>query len=119
MAFIIEKPSIIKAEGSPAKTIEEFVGRVNCGEEKISIARMISPSGWKEPGQRPQFNEYTVVLKGTLHISLKDRELDLAAGQAIITEADEWVRYSTPSPEGAEYIAVCLPAFSPDNVNRD
>lgn len=119
MAAFIEKPSILKAEGTPVKTIEEFVGRLNCGEDKISIARMISPPGWAEPGQRPQFDEYTVVLKGTLHLSLEDKELDITAGQAVITRAGERVRYSTPSPQGAEYIAVCLPAFSPETVNRE
>ncbi len=119
MAIFIEKPSIIKAEGSPVKTIEEFVGRVNSNEDKISIARMTSPSGWSEPGQRPQFDEYTVVLKGTLHVNLENSELDIREGQAVIARAGEWVRYSTPAPEGAEYVAVCLPAFSPDNVHRD
>lgn len=101
------------------KTIEEFVGRVNCGEEKISIARMISPPKWSEPGQKPEFDEYTIVLRGTLHVQLEERELNITAGQAVITRAGEWVRYSTPSSEGAEYIAVCLPAFSPDTVYRD
>ena len=119
MAIFIDKPSIIKAEGSPVKTIEEYVGRVNSNDEKISIARMTSPPGWSEPGQRPQFDEYTVVLKGTLHISLENKELDIKEGQALITRAGEWVRYSTPAPGGAEYIAVCLPAFSPETVNRD
>ncbi len=117
--MIIKKPSIIKAEGTPPKTIEEYVGRISCGEDKISIARMISPGGWAEPGQRPDFDEYTVVLKGILHITLEDAELDIESGQAFITRAGEWIRYSTPSPNGAEYIAVCLPAFSPDTVNRD
>ena len=117
--MIIKNPSIIKAEGTPSKTIEEYVGRVNCAEEKISIARMISPPGWSEPGQRPEFDEYTVVLKGTLHITQEDGELDIESGQAFISRAGEWIQYSTPSPGGAEYIAVCLPAFSPGTVNRD
>ena len=119
MAIIIKNPSIVKAEGSPVKTIEEYVGRISCGEEKISIARMTSPPGWSEPGQRPQFDEYTLVLKGILNIKLEDREINITAGQAVITRAGEWVRYSTPAPGGAEYVAVCLPAFSPETVNRD
>jgi len=119
MAEFIAKPSIIKAAGTPVKTIEEYVGRVNTGEEAASIARMISPPGWEEPGQRPDFDEYTIVLKGSLHVCLDDREVDIEAGQALITRAGEWVRYSTPSAEGAEYIAVCLPAFSPRAVHRE
>ena len=119
MALFIKNPVIIKADGYPVKTIEEYVGRVNCGEEKISIARMISPPGWSEPGQQPDFDEYTIVLRGTLHVQMDDRELNISAGQAIITRAGEWIRYSTPGSEGAEYIAVCLPAFSPKLVHRD
>ncbi len=115
----IQKPTIIRAAGSPPKQIEEFVGRVNSRTAEVSIARMTSPAGWSEPGQTPQFSEYTVVLRGTLTVKLKDKELDVTAGQAIIIEAGEWVQYSTPPEGGAEYIAVCLPAFSPDSVRRD
>jgi mannose-6-phosphate isomerase-like protein (cupin superfamily) len=119
MATIITAPTAIEAAGTPPKRIEEFIGRVNSRTEELSIARMKSPSGWSEPGQTPEFDEYTVVLKGTLHVRLNDRELDIAAGQAIIVRSGEWVQYSTPSPQGAEYIAVCLPAFSPGTVHRD
>ena len=119
MAIHISKPVVLQAAGHPPKTIEEFVGRVNSKTESVSIARMTSPCGWSEPGQMPQFDEYTVVLRGTLHIKLKGKEIDVQAGQAIIVQAGEWVQYSTPSPEGAEYIAVCLPAFSPSLVHRD
>ncbi len=119
MAIHISKPVVLQAAGHPPKMIEEFVGRVNSKTESVSIARMTSPCGWSEPGQMPQFDEYTVVLRGTLHIKLKGKEIDVQAGQAIIVQAGEWVQYSTPSPEGAEYIAVCLPAFSPSLVHRD
>ncbi len=119
MATVISAPTVIKAAGTPPKRIEEFVGRVNSSTETVSIARMKSPSGWSEPGQTPEFDEYTVVLEGTLHVRLKDRELDVTAGQAVIVHAGEWVQYSTPSRQGAEYIAVCLPAFSLDTVHRD
>lgn len=119
MATIITAPTTIEAAGTPPKRIEEFVGRVNSNTEAISIARMRSPSGWSEPGQTPLFDEYTIVLGGTLHVGLRDAEYDVSAGQAIIVHAGEWVRYSTPSPQGAEYIAVCLPAFSTDAVHRD
>jgi mannose-6-phosphate isomerase-like protein (cupin superfamily) len=119
MATLIEKPTTIEAAGTPSKLIEEFIGRVNSKTSAVSIARMKSPSGWSEPGQTPEFDEYTVVLRGCLHVKLKDQEFDVQAGQAIIVQAGEWVQYSTPSPEGAEYIAVCLPAFSPNAVHRD
>ena len=119
MARLIEHATTIRATGSPPKQIEEFVGRVNTETRAVSIARMRSPSGWKEPGQVGQFDEYTVVLKGTLHLALSDAQMDVREGQAVIVAAGEWVQYSTPSPEGAEYIAVCLPAFSPDTVKRD
>jgi mannose-6-phosphate isomerase-like protein (cupin superfamily) len=119
MATLIEKPTMIHAAGQPPKLIEEFIGRVNSKTTAVSIARMKSPSGWSESGQTPEFGEYTVVLFGCLHIKLKDREFDVEAGQAIIVEAGEWVQYSTPSPEGAEYLAICIPAFSPERVNRD
>jgi mannose-6-phosphate isomerase-like protein (cupin superfamily) len=115
----IQKPTVIRAAGSPPKQIEEFIGRMNSRTSEVSVARMTSPTGWSEPGQTPQFNEYTVVLKGTLRVKLKDKEMDVTAGQAIIMEAGEWVQYSTPHDGGAEYIAVCLPAFSPETVYRD
>lgn len=116
---LIQKPTIIRAAGSPPKQIEEFIGRVNSRTSEVSVARMTSPTGWSEPGQTPQFKEYTVVLKGTLRVKLKDKEMDVTAGQAIIIESGEWVQYSTPHDGGAEYIAVCLPAFSPELVHRD
>jgi len=119
MATHIEKPTRIQAAGQPPKSIEEFIGRVNSKTEALSIARMNSPSGWTEPGQTPEFDEYTVVLRGSLRVKLKDREMDVAAGEAIVVQRGEWVQYSTPGREGAEYIAVCLPAFSPAIVHRD
>jgi mannose-6-phosphate isomerase-like protein (cupin superfamily) len=115
----IQSPTIVKAAGNKPKVIEEFIGRVNTKTDAVSIARMKSPPGWEEPGQTPEFDEYTVVLKGTLKVQSKDGEFDVSAGEAIITHKREWVKYSTPGPEGAEYIAVCLPAFSPAAVNRD
>jgi mannose-6-phosphate isomerase-like protein (cupin superfamily) len=119
MAQLIERPTIIRAAGSPPKRIEEFIGRVNSGASEVSVARMTSPSGWIEPGQTPVFNEYTLVLRGTLVVETRDATLSVKAGQAAFVPGGEWVRYSTPGPEGAEYIAVCLPAFSPDAVHRD
>jgi mannose-6-phosphate isomerase-like protein (cupin superfamily) len=119
MATFIQKPTVIEAAGQPPKCIEEFVGRVNSGTSAVSIARMKSPSGWAEPGQTPDFDEYTVVLRGSLHLKLKDQEFDVHAGQAVIVQAGQWVQYSSPSPEGAEYFAVCVPAFSPETVHRD
>jgi len=118
MAHKIEKPTIIKAAGNKPKVIEEYIGRVNSQTSDCSIARMISPAGWQEPGQRPEFDEYTVVLKGTLHVRTETEEMDIKVGEAVIINANEWVQYSTPH-EGAEYIAVCLPAFSPDTVHRE
>lgn len=115
----IEKPSIIQAAGNKPKIIEEFIGRVNSETEELSIARMRSPAGWIEPGQEPEFNEYTVVLKGMLRITTKDGTVDIHEGESVIIHSGKWVQYSTPGPEGAEYIAVCLPAFSPDIVHRD
>ncbi len=115
----IERPTMIRAAGDPPKEIEEFIGRINSKSSEVSIARMKSPQGWSEPGQTPEFNEYTVVLKGTLKVVLKDRTVEVTAGQAIAVSAGEWVRYSTPYEGGAEYIAVCLPAFSPESVHRD
>lgn len=119
MAIHITAPALVKAAGTPPKRIEEFVGRVNSGTKAVSIARMKSPCGWSEPGQTPEFDEYTLVLEGVLHVELQDGEYDVFAGQAIIVGAGEWVRYSTPSPLGAEYISVCLPAFSPEIVHRE
>ena len=116
---MIEQPTLVEAAGEPSKTIEEYIGRVNSNTTTLSIARMKSPSGWSEPGQKPEFDEFTVVLQGVLHIRLKDREFDVAAGQAVSISAGEWVQYSSPHPEGAEYLAVCLPAFSPELVHRD
>lgn len=113
----IAGPTIIQAAGNKPKVIEEFIGRVNSKTEALSIARMTSPAGWVEPGQTPEFDEYTVVLRGMLRVATKSGAIDVNAGEAIITPAGEWVQYSTP--DGAEYIAVCLPAFSPDTVHRD
>ena len=118
MARLIEKPAVVKAAGNKPKQIEEFVGRVNTGTAALSVARMKSPAGWLEPGQTPAFAEYTVVLKGLLRVETKTGVLDVRAGQGLMTEPGEWVRYSTPEGD-AEYIAVCLPAFSPATVNRD
>jgi mannose-6-phosphate isomerase-like protein (cupin superfamily) len=115
----INGPSIIQAAGTQPKRIEEYIGQVNSSTHALSVARMISPAGWQEPGQRPAFDEYTVVLDGRLRVESEDGTLDIRAGEAVITHADQWVRYSTPEPEGAEYIAVCLPAFSPETVHRD
>jgi mannose-6-phosphate isomerase-like protein (cupin superfamily) len=119
MAQLIKSPSIIKAAGTKEKIIKEFFGHVNSKTSEVSIAHMKSPEGWSEPGQTPKFNEYTVVLKGKLRINTKDEEFEVSEGQGIMTEKDEWVRYSTPFEGGAEYIAVCLPAFSPELVHRD
>jgi mannose-6-phosphate isomerase-like protein (cupin superfamily) len=119
MAKIIKSPSVIKAAGIGNKIIEEYFGHVNSKTSEVSIARMKSPGGWIEPGQRPEFNEYTVVLKGRLKIATKNEEFVVHEGQAIMTEKDEWIQYSTPFEGGAEYIAVCLPAFSPETVQRD
>jgi mannose-6-phosphate isomerase-like protein (cupin superfamily) len=119
MPTLIASPTIVKAAGEQPKRIEEYAGLVNSGHAQVSVARMMSPSGWQEPGQRPEFEEITVVLRGTLRVEYAGGSLDVAAGQAVVTQAGEWVRYSTPGAEGAEYIAVCLPAFSPQRVNRD
>ena len=117
MPQLIESPARVEAAGTQPKLIDEFVGRVNNGEDRVSVARMRSPAGWEEPGQRPEFDEYTVVLDGALHVEHSDGTLEVSAGQAVLARAGEWVRYSTPA--GAEYVAVCLPAFSPATVNRD
>ncbi len=119
MPLLISKPTRVIASGNKPKVIEEYVGRVNNGETTTSIARMRSPGGWMEPGQTPAFDEYTLVLVGLLRVKHRDGVLDVFAGQAVITRAGEWIQYSTPNPEGAEYIAICLPAFSPETVHRD
>lgn len=119
MPRLIETPSRVEAAGTPPKRIDELIGRVNTGDGHVSVARMRSPKGWVEPGQRPDFEEITVVLNGTLKVEHDDGILEVRAGQAIVTRPGEWVRYSTPGDSGAEYIAICLPAFSPDTVHRD
>ncbi|HBL48446.1 cupin domain-containing protein [Gimesia sp.] len=119
MPRYIELPTIVKAAGNKPKQIEEFVGRVNTGDETISVARMVSPGGWVEPAQSPEFQEMSVVLKGVLHVETKQGIYEVKTGQAIILDAGEWVRYSTPGEAGAEYIAICLPAFSPETVHRE
>lgn len=119
MPKLIEKPTVIDCVGTKPKQIQEFAGRVNSGHASVSVARMVSPTGWTEPGQRPEFEEITVVLKGSLRVEYEGGALDVKAGQAVVTSPGEWVRYSTPGPEGAEYVAVCLPAFSPTTVHRD
>jgi mannose-6-phosphate isomerase-like protein (cupin superfamily) len=119
MPTIIPTPTRIHAAGEPPKIIEEFVGRVNSQTAVVSVARMISPSGWSEPGQTPEFDEYMIVLRGQLQVKTKEKVETISAGQAVICPRGQWVRYSTPGPEGAEYIAVCLPAFSPQAVHRD
>lgn len=118
MPIFISRPTQIEAAGQPPKLIREYVGRVNSGTGAVSVAHMKSPSGWTEPKQTPEFDEYTVVLAGSLRVEYEGGQADVAAGQAIIAARGEWVRYSSPGPDGAEYIAVCLPAFSPDTVHR-
>ena len=115
---LIQAPTIVQAAGTLPKRIEEYAGRVNSGHAAVSVARMVSPAGWREPGQRPQFEEITVVLKGVVRVEHEGGTIDVAAGQAVVTAPGEWVRYSTPAGD-AEYIAVCLPAFSMDTVHRD
>jgi mannose-6-phosphate isomerase-like protein (cupin superfamily) len=119
MATLVPSPSTIQAAGNKPKIIEEFIGRVNTRTESTSIARMQSPAGWEEPGQKPEFDEFTVVLKGMLRVRTQTGVLDVRAGQGVIAHRGEWVQYSSPEEGGAEYIAVCLPAFSPDTVHRD
>lgn len=119
MPTLINKPTIIQAAGNKPKIIEEFFGRVNSNTFEVSIAKMTSPQGWIEPGQRPEFDEYTIVLKGTLQVKTETETIIVKAGNAILTKKGEWIQYSTPNEGGAEYVAVCLPAFSPDIVNRD
>jgi mannose-6-phosphate isomerase-like protein (cupin superfamily) len=119
MPTLIKEPSIIQAVGTKPKRIAEYVGRVNSGHSAVSVARMVSPEGWQEPGQRPEFEEITVVLKGMLRVEHNGGVVDVQAGQAIVAHPEEWVRYSTPEPGGAEYVAVCIPAFSRETVHRD
>src|SRR5690606_7102961 len=119
MPLLIPAPTVIAAAGNKPKRIEEYAGRVNSGHESVSVARMVSPGGWVEPGQRPAFEEITVVLRGMLRVEHEGGALDVRAGQAVVARPGEWVRYSSPEPEGAEYVAVCLPAFSINTVHRD
>ena len=119
MPTVIAAPSVIQAAGHPPKRIEEYAGRVNSGHANVSVARMQSPPGWQEPGQRPDFEEITIVLRGMVRVEHEHGAMDVPAGQAVVTHPGEWVRYSSPGPDGAEYIAVCLPAFSMETVNRD
>ena len=119
MPTLISAPTIVKSDGNKPKIIEEYVGRVNSTTERLSVARMRSPGGWIEPGQTPEFDEYTLVLRGRLRVETRDGHMDVASGQAVLTHAGDWVRYSTPGEDGAEYIAICLPAFSMETVHRD
>jgi mannose-6-phosphate isomerase-like protein (cupin superfamily) len=119
MPQLIEAPIVIQSAGNKPKRIEEYIGRVRTGTAEASVARMKSPQGWIEPGQRPEFTEFTVVLNGLVHVEFEGGALDVRPGQAVITKPGEWIRYSTPEAGGAEYVAVCLPAFSPDSVHRD
>ena len=119
MPTLIANPSIIQAAGTKPKRIEEYAGRVNSGHSTVSVARMVSPEGWLEPGQKPEFEEITVVIRGMLRVEHNGGVIDVRAGQAVVAHPGEWVRYSTPEPGGAEYVAVCMPAFSPTTVHRD
>lgn len=119
MPRLIPNPTIIEPAGNKPKQIKEFVGRVNSGDANVSVARMNSPQGWVEPGQTPEFEEVSIVLSGMLNVEYTGGILQVRAGQAVVALPGEWVRYSTPETDGAEYIAVCIPAFSPDTVNRD
>ena len=119
MPTLIQQPTVIEAAGNKPKRIEEYAGRVNSGHTGVSVARMVSPEGWEEPGQRPEFEEITVVLKGLLRVDHEAGTLDVRAGQAVVTAPGEWIRYSSPDPGGAEYVAICLPAFSPETVGRE
>ena len=119
MPKLIEQPTVVQAAGHPPKRIEEYAGRVNSGHGSVSVARMVSPQGWQEPGQRPEFEEITLVLKGLIRVEHEGGTIDVRAGQAVVTAPGEWVRYSSPEAGGAEYVAVCLPAFSPATVHRD
>ncbi|HEX4498259.1 MAG TPA: cupin [Thermoanaerobaculia bacterium] len=119
MPRLIAQPTVIQAAGNKPKRIEEYAGRVNSGHAAVSVARMVSPEGWEEPGQTPEFEEVTVVLKGMVRVEHAGGALDVRAGQAVVAAPGEWIRYSSPEPGGAEYVAICLPAFSPDTVHRD
>lgn len=119
MPTLIEQPKRIEAAGNKPKLIDEYIGRVNSRTSAVSVAHMRSPEGWTEPGQKPEFDEFTIVLRGMLRVQHKNGALDVRAGQAVVANRGEWIQYSTPEPGGAEYIAVCLPAFSPDTVHRD
>ncbi len=119
MPQLIAAPKIIPAAGNKPKVIREYVGRANTSTSAISVAHMTSPEGWQEPGQRPEFDEYTIVLKGMMQVDYEGGVLQVTAGQAVLATAGEWVRYSTPNADGADYIAICLPAFSPESVHRD
>lgn len=119
MPRLIERPTVIQSAGNKPKQIEEYAGRVNSGHGGVSVARMVSPEGWAEPGQRPEFEEITLVLRGVLRVEHERGSLDVRAGQAVVTHPGEWVRYSSPEPGGAEYVAVCMPAFTPQAVHRD
>ncbi len=119
MPVKIERPTQIEAVGNKPKIIREYIGKVNSKTSDLSMAHMLSPQGWEEPGQTPQFDEYTLVLKGTLRVKYKEGVMDISAGEAVIAKKGEWIQYSSPFAEGAEYIAVCLPAFSPETVHRD
>lgn len=119
MAILIKKPVIVPAAGAKPKSIEEFIGRVTSGTTGVSIARMRSPEGWQEPGQEPEFDEYTIVLAGAVRVKLMNQQFDVTAGQAVLVGKGEGVQYSTPFPNGAEYLSVCVPAFSPETVHRD
>ena len=119
MPTLIPQPTVIASAGNKPKRIEEYAGRVNSGHTGVSVARMQSPEGWEEPGQRPEFEEITVVLSGTLRVDHEGGSLDVRAGQAVVAVPGEWIRYSSPEPGGAEYVAICLPAFSPATVHRD
>jgi mannose-6-phosphate isomerase-like protein (cupin superfamily) len=118
MPTLIPAPAIIQAAGNTPKRIEEYAGRASSGHAAVSVARMVSPEGWQEPGQRPEFEEITLVLRGTLRVEHEGGTMDVGAGQAVVTRPGEWVRYGSPAPGGAEYVAICLPAFSPASVHR-
>lgn len=118
MPILIAAPTRVEAAGNKPKLIDEYIGRVNSRHDAVSIAHMRSPGGWQEPGQTPEFDEYTIVMRGTLRVEHSGGSLEVHAGQAVIAHAGEWIRYSTPDPDGAEYIAVCLPAFSMETVHR-
>jgi len=119
MPRLIEQPAIVRAAGNKPKWIEEYAGRASTGHREVSFARVVSPSGWIEPGQTPEFEEITVVLRGLLRVEFKGGVLDVHEGQAVVAAPGEWVRYGSPGPEGGEYVSICLPAFSPDSVHRD